>query len=256
MTRDVHDQVMFTWNGTERLQQLRVSTLVILGQRDTVFLRQHYEDVPRAIPNTHSTIIPVSAHLVQLERPDAVNRAIRRFIEPKLPDTKAEKQPHLARSAAIAARSLEMPWLQHYDSDVPDTVFPSQQLLHDMLNNAAREFPKRPALIFFEQKIGYAELDLITNRFAHALGELGLKVGDRVAILLPNIPQCVIAFYGTLKAGGVVVLGSPLSNEQEIAYQLQNSDAQVLLTLTSHRGLTDRICLNSNVHHVIYTVGV
>jgi len=251
--KHMHDQVMFTWNGTERLQQLRVSTLVILGQRDTVFLRQHYEDVPRAIPNTHSTIIPVSAHLVQLERPDAVNRAIRRFIEPKLPDTKAEKQPHLARSAAIAARSLEMPWLQHYDSDVPDTVFPSQQLLHDMLNNAAREFPKRPALIFFEQKIGYAELDLITNRFAHALRELGLKVGDRVAILLPNIPQCVIAFYGTLKAGGVVVLGSPLSNEQEIAYQLQNSDAQVLLTLTSHRGLTERICLNSNVHHVIYT---
>jgi long-chain acyl-CoA synthetase len=251
--KHMHDRVMFAWNGTERLQQLHVSTLVILGQRDTVFLRQHYEDVPRAIPNTHSTIIPVSAHLVQLERPDAVNRAIRRFIEPKLTDAKAEKQQHLARSAAIAARSLEMPWLQYYDSEVPDTVFPSQQLLHDMLSNAAREFPKRPALIFFEQKIGYAEIDLITNRFAHALRELGLKVGDRVAILLPNIPQCIIAFYGTLKAGGVVVLGSPLSNEEEMAYQLHNSGAQVLLTLTSYRGLTKRICLNSNVCHVIYT---
>ncbi len=245
--KHMHDRVMLVWNGDERLQQLRVSTLVILGQRDTVFLRQHYEDVPHTIPNAHSTIIPVSAHLVQLERPDAVNRAIRRFIEPKLADAKAEKQYRLA------ARSLEMPWLQHYDSDVPDTVFPSQQLLHDMLSNAAHEFPKRAALIFFEQKIGYAELDLITNRFAHALRELGLKAGDRVAILLPNVPQCVIAFYGTLKAGGVVVLGSPLSNEEEIAYQLQNSGAQVLLTLTSYRELTERICLNSNVRDVIYT---
>src|SRR5437764_1207747 len=193
--------VLTPWRGDERVQLLQVPTLVVLGHRDTVFLREHYEDVPRNIPHAQQVIIPVSAHLVQLERPDAVNRAIRRFIEPKSADVKAEKQQHLARSAA---RSLEMPWLQHYDSDVPDSVFPSQQLLHDMLSNAAREFPHRPAIIFFDQKIGYAELDLVTNRFAHALRELGLKVGERVAILLPNVPQCVIAFYGTLKAGGVV----------------------------------------------------
>ncbi|GAC1657101.1 MAG: hypothetical protein NVS4B7_02000 [Ktedonobacteraceae bacterium] len=249
----MHNKVMYIWRGAERLQQLRVPTLVVLGQRDTVFLRQHYEDVPRAIPNAHQTIIPVSAHLVQLERPDAVNRAIRRFIEAKQQSAKAEKQQHIARSAALAARSIDMPWLQHYDSDVPDTISPSQQLLHDMLSNAACEFPGRPAIIFFGQKISYAELDLVSNRFAHALRELGLQSRNRVAILLPNVPQCVIAFYGTLKAGGVVVLGSPLSSEEEIAYQLQNSDAQVLLTLTSYRSFIERVCVNSNVKYVIYT---
>ena len=86
--------------------------------------------------------------------------------------------------------------------------------MHDMLSNAARDFPDSPAIIFFAQKISYRELDLLSNRFAHALQGLGLKAGDRVMVTLPNVPQCVIAFHGTLKAGGTVVFGSPLSTEE------------------------------------------
>jgi long-chain acyl-CoA synthetase len=247
------ERVMSVWRGSERLQQLRVATLVVLGHRDTVFLRQHYEDVPRSIPHAHQIVIPVSAHLVQLERPDAVNRAIRRFMEPRPQDAQTAKQQSIARSAALAARVIDMPWLQHYDGDVPQTLSASKQLLHDFLSNAARDYPHRPALIFFGQKIRYSELDLVSNRFAHALRSLAVKSGDRVAILLPNVPQCIIAFYGTLKAGAVVVLGSPLSNEEEIGYQLQNSGAQVLLTLNSYRGMVERICVDTSIKHVIYT---
>ena len=72
--------VLTPWRGDERVQLLQVPTLVVLGHRDTVFLREHYEDVPRNIPHAQQVVIPVSAHLAQLERPDAVNRAIRRFI--------------------------------------------------------------------------------------------------------------------------------------------------------------------------------
>ncbi|HET7638902.1 MAG TPA: AMP-binding protein, partial [Ktedonobacteraceae bacterium] len=223
------------------------------GHRDTVFLRQHYEDVPRSIPHAHQIVIPVSAHLVQLERPDAVNRAIRRFIEQPSQDVAAAKQQSIARSAALAARVLDMPWLQHYDGDVPQTLPASKQLLHEFLSNAARDYPHRPAIIFFGQKIRYSELDLMSNRFAHALRSLGVKPGDRVAILLPNVPQCIIAFYGTLKAGAVVVLGSPLSNEEEIGYQLQNSGAQVLLTLNSYREMVERISVDTGIKHVMYT---
>ncbi len=251
--KGMHDRVMSSWRGSERLEQLRVPTLVILGHRDTVFLREHYEDVPRSIPNAQQVIISVSAHLVQLERPDAVNRAIRRFVEPKQRDAKAEKQLSIERSSAMAARLAEMPWLQHYDSDVPHTIAPSKQLLHEMLSNAAHDFPDRPAIIFFEQKIRFAELDLLSNRFAHALREIGVQVGERVAILLPNVPQCVIAFYGTLKAGAIVVLGSPLSNEEEIAYQLRDSGAQVLLTLTSYRAMAARVCTNTSIKQIIFT---
>ena len=236
--KGMHDSVMSRWHGSERIQQLTVPTLVVLGQRDTVFLREHYEDMARFIPNVHKVVIPVSAHLVQLERPDAVNRAINRFIE--------KKPVH-------AARHSEMPWLQSYDTDVPEQVPQPKQLLHDMLTNAAQAFPERPAIIFFGQRISYRELDLLSNRFAHALRALGIKAGDRVVVVLPNVPQCLIAFYGILKAGGIVVLGSPLSTEEEIHYQLRHSGAQVLFTLESYRAIAERVCADTSVKQVIYT---
>ena len=245
--------VLTPWRGNERIQQLRVPTLVVLGHRDNVFLREHYEDVPRNIPGAQQVVIPVSAHLVQLERPDAVNRAIRRFMEPKPQEGKSELRSRSTQLSVHAARHAEMPWLQNYDSEVPEALPLPKQLLHDLLNNAAHEFPDRPALIFFGQKIGYRELDRLSNRFAHALRKLDIKTGDRVALVLPNIPQFVIAFYGTLKAGAVVVLGSPLSNEEEIAYQLQHSGAQVLLTLSAYRTMVERVCASCSIKQVIYT---
>ena len=245
--------VLTSWRGDERVQQLRVPTLVVLGHRDNVFLREHYEDVPRSIPGAQEVIIPVSAHLVQLERPDAVNRAIRRFIESKQQGEKGELRSRSSSLSLHTARYAEMPWLQYYDSEVPESLPLPKQPLHDLLSNAAREFPDRAALIFFGQKIGYRELDHLSNRFAHALRRLNVKTGDRVAIVLPNIPQHIIAFYGTLKAGAVVVLGSPLSNENEITHQLRHSGAQVLLILETYRDMVGRVCAGSNIKHVIYT---
>jgi long-chain acyl-CoA synthetase len=264
----MHDRVMALWRGDERLQLLRVPTLVVLGQRDTVFTRQRYEDVPRSIPGAYNVVIPVSAHLVQLERPDAVNRAIRRFILPKqqqkgavsfLSNVHPGDHTHEASSGMVEARQTapvrlaDMPWLQYYDRDVPELLPLPTQLLHEMLSTAAQDFPHRTALHFFGQQISYRELDSLSNRFAHALQKLGIHKGDRVAVVLPNIPQCVIAFYGTLKAGGVLVLGSPLSNEEEIAYQIRDSGAHVLLTLTSYRDRIARICAGSEIQQVIYT---
>src|SRR3989440_636405 len=245
--------VLTPWRGDERVQLLQVPTLVVLGHRDTVFLREHYEDVPRNIPHAQQVVIPVSAHLVQLERPDAVNRAIRRFIEPKPQERKVDSRSRSTQLSVHAAHHAEMPWLQYYDREVPESLPLPKQSLHDLLSNAAREFPDRPALIFFGQKIGYHELDRLSNRFAHALRRLGVKKGDRVAIVLPNIPQFVIAFYGILKSGAVVVLGSPLSNEAEIAYQLQHSGAQILLTLSSYHAMVERVCTTTDIKRVIYS---
>ncbi len=268
----MHDSVMSVWRGDERMGLLRVPTLVILGQRDTVFLREHYEDVSRSIPGSQQVVIPVSAHLVQLERPDAVNRVIRRLITPKvIGGTSINPPAPLAHSPHIV-RLFEMPWLHHYDSEVPEQVSLPKQPLHDLLTSAARAFPHRPAIIFFDQSVSYRELDALSNRFAHALQQLGVQKGDRVAIVLPNIPQCIIAFYGTLKAGAVVVLASPLANEEELDYELSNSGATVLLTLASShesvKGLVNRAPTSSNggtqsivpslsantaIQHVIYT---
>jgi long-chain acyl-CoA synthetase len=257
--------MMSTWHGESRFSQLRVPTLVILGQRDTVFLREYYEEVPRHIANVQRVVISVSAHLVQLERPGAVNRAIRRFIE--------ATHMHQYRATGAAAgvvgngpvslfrtnprftanRLATMPWLQYYDDGVPEQVPVSKQLLHDLLSNTAGAYPRGSALIFFGQRISYHELDLLSNRFSRVLHALGVRQGERVAIVLPNVPQCVIAFYGTLKAGAVVVLGSPLSSTDELRYQLRDSEAKVLLTLTSYRAQSEQMCRGTRVAHVIYT---
>jgi long-chain acyl-CoA synthetase len=256
LKRMLHN-ALTTWKGQASLEQLRVPTLVVMGHRDTVFLREHYEDVSRSIPGSQQVVIPVSAHLVQLERPDAVNRAIRRFIEARqktagLPSS-ISRTPSAGLPSAHALRHAEMPWLQHYDSEVPETIPSPGLVLPDFLNNTARDFPNRSALIFFGQRLSFRELDHSSNRFAHALRELGVKKGDRVAILLPNIPQFVIGVYGTLKAGGVVVLGSPLSHEEELLFQLRHSGAQLLLSLSSYATMVERACQEAGIRRVIYT---
>ncbi len=253
--RRMHDDAMTRWQGETRLPLLRVPALVIVGQRDRVFERAHYEDVARLIPQAQQVVIPVSAHLVQLERPDAVNRAIRRFVAER--GTAGNGMPpnsgSLLGPAPAFLRREAAPWLASYDPDVPEQVPVPRQTLDELLSNAAREFPDRPAIHFFGQAISYRELDRLSNRFAHALRSLGVQPGDRVAIVLPNVPQCVIAFYGTLKAGGVVVMGSPLSKESEIADQLRDSGATLLLTLSTYRRVVPHLCADTHIRAVIYT---
>ena len=251
------DDVLATWRMQ---QQIRVPTLIILGHRDRVFRRERFEGVLRYIPDAQLVDIPVSAHMVILERPDAVSRAISRFLEQQPPEALAgtgveqkSTQQDGAQRAALAAQRRDMPWLQHYDSGVPVQIPQSKQLLHELLSDAARAFPHHPAIIFFGKQIRYRELDHLSNRFAHALQGLGIKAGDRVAIVLPNIPQCVIAFYGALKAGAIVVLGNPLLPEQELHRQLHDTGAKVLLTLESCRAMTEHMCPDTGIRQVIFT---
>jgi long-chain acyl-CoA synthetase len=263
--RRMHDGAMSRWRGDKRLGELRTPTLVVFGHRDTVFAQEHYAAVPKLIPGAQQVVIPVSAHLVQLERPDAVNRAIRRFVQARArmeatvgarvgAGEASGSLPQPVGRTVTATRLVEAPWLQAYDSDVPEDIPTPQVLVHDFLSNSAHEFPDRTALHFFGQKISYRELDLLSNRCAHALLGLGLRRGDRVAVVLPNVPQCVIAFYGVLKAGGVVVLGSPLSTEQEIAFQVRDSDARIALSLSAYRPMLKRIAAQSPaLEQVIFT---
>ncbi len=256
--KGINDGIMSIW----RMQPFAVPTLVVLGYRDRVFRRKLYEDVLRCNPGAQLVDIPVSAHLVQLERPDAVNRAINHFIEKQQLDAKTGKGggkkqqsifQRIARKISFAAQHSDMPWLNHYDSNVPAQIPQPKQLLHEMLSTSAAAFPQRPAIFFFDRQIRYRELDSLSTRFAHGLRGLGIKTGDRVAIVLPNIPQCVIAFYGALKAGAVVVLGNPLLHEQELHRQLQDSGARVLLTQESLRDVAKRVCADTSIMHVIYS---
>jgi long-chain acyl-CoA synthetase len=99
-----------------------------------------------------------------------------------------------------------------------------------MVAESARRTPGRPAVILGETKISYAQLDAQSDRVAASLTAAGVAAGDRVGLQLPNIPQFVIAYFGILKAGGVVVPMNVLLKAPEIEFQLQDSGARTLIT--------------------------
>ncbi|MER6596478.1 AMP-binding protein, partial [Micromonospora purpureochromogenes] len=123
--------------------------------------------------------------------------------------------------------TAERPWLRSYAPDVPATVAPSEESLVDLLRAAAGRFGSRVALDFFGSTTTYAELDAQVARAAEALRRLGVAAGDRVALVLPNCPQHVIAFYAALRLGAVVVEHNPLYTPQELAHQLADHGARV-----------------------------
>src|SRR5580693_2059962 len=99
-----------------------------------------------------------------------------------------------------------------------------------MLRESARRAPAKTAVILGAATLSYAQLDELSDRVAASLTAGGLAPGDRVGLQLPNIPQFVIAYFGILKAGGVVVPMNVLLKAPEIAFQLENSGARTLIT--------------------------
>ena len=236
------------WNGRELMRGLRVPTLVILGQRDFLFEEEAQREIARLIPEAEEIVIPVSAHQVMVERPDAVNRAIERFIGPaRLAEERAARRAR--------ARELERarPWLKFYDSRTPYEARPPIAPVTRTLEVAARRFGKNKALLFYGKGMNYVTLDRLSNRFANGLATLGVTHGDRVAVVLPNVPQALIAYYGVLKLGGVAVFVNPLFSREDLIARIQDAGAKVLVALSSYRGEVEAIADAAGLDSVILT---
>src|SRR5262245_15069096 len=104
----------------------------------------------------------------------------------------------------------DKPWLARYDPGVPQTIDVPPIALPELLASAARDFPDAPAVLFYGRAIAYAELDLLASRFAAALLRAGVSPGERIVLVMPNVPQAVICYYGALRAGATAVLTNPL----------------------------------------------
>ncbi len=116
----------------------------------------------------------------------------------------------------------ERPWLAHYAPGVPaDVDIPSGSVV-DLLDASARRFPDHVALDFLGAQTSYADLWDQVLRAARALHDLGIGAGDRVAIVLPNCPQHVVAFYAVLRLGAIVVEHNPLYTAEELGRQLSD----------------------------------
>src|SRR5256712_13681791 len=145
------------------------------------------------------------------------------------------------------------PWTRHYDPDVPASLVYPRVPLQAMLDDAAENHPNSTATIFFNRKRSYQSISDAAWRFANGLRRLGVKTGDRVALVLPNSPQFVVAFYGALRAGAVVVPCNPLYTPPELQHQLADSGATIVVTLSRFYPVVKAARANTSVEHVIVT---
>jgi len=126
---------------------------------------------------------------------------------------------------------MEKPWYQSYAKGISPQLHYEPTPMPEALARTAREFPDKTALIFIDSKVSYQQLNDMANRFAHALIDMGVKPGDKVAMLMPNMPQLVAATYGAWRAGAVVVMNNPLYTDVELEYQFNNSESTFLVAI-------------------------
>ncbi len=141
------------------------------------------------------------------------------------------------------AEAMDRPWYRFYDEGVPHTIEVPPVPLYHFVETAAREFPAKVAVkmvlrylplgITIHGSLTYADLWDQINRFAAGLHRLGVKQGDRVAVMLPNMPQYVVAFFGALRVGAIVVNTNPTYTPRELEHQLNDSGAETIIMLSS-----------------------
>jgi len=147
----------------------------------------------------------------------------------------------------------EKPWLANYDKGVPLTIdIPNVPLFH-FLEESARKYPDRACTIFKGAVITFREMDAITDQVAAALVDMGVKKGDRVGIFMPNTPQFVMAFFGILKAGGVVVATNPLYTPPEIEHQASDAGIEVMFVMTNFYHTIKKAQPNTRIKKLIVT---
>lgn len=159
----------------------------------------------------------------------------------------------MTNTYAATNPALERPWFAYYDQWVPKRLeYPEVPLQH-FLSASAKEYPNREAIIFYGARLTYRVLDEAADRFAVALVDRGLMKGDRVSLFLPNCPQMVIAYYGTLRAGGVVVSTSPLYSATELEHQLKDSGAETIVALSKLYPLVKEVAPRTGLKRIIVT---
>ncbi len=126
---------------------------------------------------------------------------------------------------------MSNPWLKFYDADVPRTLVIPPLTIPDLLNNAAEKYPNQTATVFMGARLTYAQLKQQVDKLAANLYDLGIRRGDRIAIMFPNTPQAIIAYYATLSLGAVAVMTNPLYVERELAYQWGDSGVKAVISL-------------------------
>jgi long-chain acyl-CoA synthetase len=147
----------------------------------------------------------------------------------KKPAPKADTKKSSPTADQNKALYEKRPWLKFYLKEVPPDVKIPEKSAVDTFNEATDKWKDRTALVFYGRKIRYRELRDHVDRFAAAMQDLGVKKGDRVALLLLNSPQFIIAYFGAMKAGAILTAISPVYVSPEIKHQIEDSGARIII---------------------------
>ncbi len=148
---------------------------------------------------------------------------------------------------------MSSPWAQHYDPGVPLEVAVPRATVPELLIETAARAPESSALVFFGKITTYRQLLEQVQRLSRAFKDLGLKPGDRLAVLLPNCPQLAATYHAVLALGGVAVLLNPLLSPKEIAYQLNDSGTRMLVVLDHLLPQAEEAASQAHLDHVVVT---
>lgn len=148
---------------------------------------------------------------------------------------------------------MERTWLKHYDPGVPHEVEIPEKALPEIFEETVKKFPDHTHLKFMRGSLTYREINALADNFAAVLAKLGLKKGSRVALNLPNCPQFVFCYLGALKAGCVVIPCNPIYTERELEHQLNDSAAELMVTLSRFYPTIQRIKGKTGLRTIIST---
>ncbi|QIL71297.1 long-chain-fatty-acid--CoA ligase [Diaphorobacter sp. HDW4B] len=146
----------------------------------------------------------------------------------------------------------DRPWLSAYPPGVPSDIDPTQyESLVELMEQAFRDYADRSAYSFMGKEISYAQTDEESRQLAAYLQSLGLVKGDRVAIMMPNVPQYPVAVAAILRAGFVVVNVNPLYTPRELEHQLKDSGSKAIIIVENFAATLQACMASTPVKHVV-----
>ncbi|MFZ3577109.1 long-chain-fatty-acid--CoA ligase [Virgibacillus sp. DJP39] len=146
---------------------------------------------------------------------------------------------------------MEKVWTKHYPAHIQYNLEIPDESLSDMFNRTIAKYGDNPALHFYGNEMTYKELATRAGAFTSSVQQNEFVKGDRVALMLPNCPQYVISYYGTLQAGGVVTQVNPMLVGKELEHILTDSGAETIVIYEPLLPVLNQIIDNTSVKHVI-----
>ncbi len=149
---------------------------------------------------------------------------------------------------------MQRPWLRQYPAGTPaDIELDPHETLVSMFERACERFASRPAFQSFGTTLTYSQLERYSRQFAAFLHAQGLRKGDRIALMMPNVLQYPIALFGALRAGLIVVNTNPMYTPRELAHQLSNSGAVATVVLANFAHVLERVLPEVDVRTIVVT---